>query len=268
MNMLDVMSKLPVGVTKGLASLANLLPEKTQQKLAGSIINAELKSKAKLKVRGLENLDAVENPCIFISNHLSNLDGVVLSRLLKKKFDPYFVAGVKLNEDPFTNFFKKLVRTIEIHPNTADLDSIKTIIHTLKDGESIAMFPEGTRSRDRRMIEAKKGITLIARLSKAPIVPIALMGTEIVAPIDESGQMSRERVRQGVVEVVIGQPFALAEKKPGEDKQAYEERALKDLMNHIAVNLREEYRGFYDGKLEGQEPLESVASEIASGWPE
>lgn len=229
--------------------LVNQLPQESQRKLASTIINKELTKKARLIVRGRENLDLVEGPVIFIANHLSNLDGVVLSRLLKKKFDPYFVAGVKLKNDPFTNFFKSMIRTIEIQPNTADLDSIKTIINTLKGGESIAMFPEGTRSRDGRMIEAKKGVTLIARLAKVPIVPIALMGTEIVVPIDKSGNMARERLYEGTVEVVVGKPFQLAKKRPEEDKHAYEERALEDLMNRIAVNLKEEYRGFYDGRL-------------------
>ncbi len=250
MSLFALLDKLPRGVRRKTMELINHLPLENQRKLANSVINKELKRKARLIVKGRENLELVDSPVIFVANHLSNLDGVVLSRLLKKKFDPFFVAGVKLTDDPFTNFFKTMIKTIEITPNTADLESIKTIINTLKGGESVAMFPEGTRSRDRRMIEAKKGVTLIARLSKAPIVPIALMGTEIVVPIDKSGNMAGERLYEGTVEVVIGKPFHLTGKRPGEDKHEYEERAMKDLMNRIAVNLKEEYRGFYDGILE------------------
>lgn len=250
MTLFHLLDKLPKGFSQKAMELVKKLPEEKQRKLATTIISKELNKKVKLVVQGRENLDSVEGPVIFIANHLSNLDGVVLSRLLKKKFDPYFVAGAKLSDDPFTSFFKTMVRTIEIHPNTADLDSIKSIINTLKGGESIAMFPEGTRSRDGGMIEAKKGITLIARLAKVPLVPIALMGTEIVVPIDKSGNMDKERLNEGTVEVVIGKPFLLAQKRPGEDKHDYEERALRNLMNHIAVNLKEEYRGFYHGQPE------------------
>lgn len=233
MRLVDIFSKLPLGV---------------QKKLAHAYLYRELKNKVAFRVKGLENLDAVEGPCIFVANHLSNLDGIVLTRLLKKKFDPYFVAGIKLSGDNFTQFFKNLVKTINIKPNTADLESVKSIINTLKGGESVMMFPEGTRSRTGRMIEAKKGITLIARMAKVPIVPIALMGTEKVVPINK--QMDKERIIPGTVDVVIGKAFQLAKKRPEEDKHEYEDRAMKDLMNHIAVNLKEEYIGFYDGKLE------------------
>ncbi|MFZ2258391.1 MAG: lysophospholipid acyltransferase family protein [Clostridiaceae bacterium] len=231
-----------------LVDLFSMLPLGVQHTLAKTYLFRELKNKVTIRVKGLEILEETEGPCIFVANHLSNLDGVVLTRLLKKKFDPYFVAGIKLSGDNFTRFFKNLIKTIDIKPNTADLESIKNIINTLKGGESIMMFPEGTRSRTGQMIEAKKGITLIARMAKVPIVPIALMGTEKVVPIDE--QMDRERIIPGHVDVVVGKPFYLAKKRPDEDKHDFEDRAINDLMNHIAVNLRPEYRGIYDGKLD------------------
>ena len=236
-----------------LVDIFTMLPLSVQQTLAHAYIYRELKNKVTVRVKGLEILEQIEGPCIFVANHLSNLDGIVLTRLLKKKFDPYFVAGIKLSNDNFTIFFKNLIKTIDIKPNTADIESIKNIINTLKGGESVMMFPEGTRSRTGRMIEAKKGITLIARMAKVPIVPIALMGTEKVVPIDKSGQMDKERIIKGAVDVVIGKPFYLAKKHPDEDKHEYDERAMKDLMNRIAVNLRPEYIGVYDGKLDDTE---------------
>lgn len=238
MRLVDIFTMLPLGV---------------QQKLAHAYIYRELKNKVTVRVKGLEILEKIDGPCIFVANHLSNLDGIVLTRLLKKKFDPYFVAGIKLSSDNFTIFFKNLIKTIDIKPNTADIESIKNIINTLKGGESVMMFPEGTRSRTGRMIEAKKGITLIARMAKVPIVPIALMGTEKVVPIDKSGQMDKERIYRGSVDVVIGKPFYLAKKRPDEDKHDYDERAMTDLMNRIAVNLRPEYIGVYDGKLDASD---------------
>lgn len=233
-----------------LLDLLALLPQGLQLKIANAYIDRELKRKVKLTVRGQHHLDNLQSPCLFVANHLSNLDGMVLMRFLKKQFDPHFVAGIKLSNDRFTNLFKSLIKTINIKPNSADLESLKTIINTLKNGESVMIFPEGSRSRTGSMIEAKKGITLIARMAKVPIVPIALMGTEQVVPIHPSGRMDQERIHPGTVEIVVGEPFHLTKKRPAEDKHEYDDRALRDIMNHIAANLRPEYRGVYDGVVD------------------
>lgn len=230
MKLLDIFARLPLGM---------------QQKLAHAYIDHQMKKHVKVQVRGKENLEGVASPCIFVANHLSNLDGVILMKLLKKRFDPHFVAGIKLSNDNFTNFFKTLIKTINIKPNSADLESMKTIINTLKNGESVMIFPEGTRSRTGQLSEAKKGITLIARMARVPIVPIGLMGTEQVVPIHPSGRMDKERFQSGTVEVVIGKPFSLARKQPDEDKHDYEERAVRDIMDRIAANLKPHYRGIY-----------------------
>ncbi len=241
-----------------LMDLFSLLPLSLQQKLARAYVDRQLKKKVTIRIQGRENLDSVSSPCIFVANHLSNLDGMVLMMLLKEKFDPHFVAGVKLTDDKFTNFFKNLIKTIDIKPNSADLESMKTIINTLKGGESVMIFPEGTRSRTASMNEAKKGITLIARMAKVPIVPIGLMGTERIVPIDPSEQMSKERIHPGTVDIVIGKPFQLVKKLPGEDKHEYDDRALADIMAHIAQTLSPAYRGIYgtpDDKTEADRTM-------------
>ncbi|PKK39066.1 1-acyl-sn-glycerol-3-phosphate acyltransferase [Clostridiaceae bacterium JG1575] len=228
-----------------LMDLLIRLPQPLQTKLAQLYLNQELKKKVRVTLRGTEHLREVKRPCIFVANHLSNIDGVLISRLLKESFDPYFVAGIKLSCDPFTNLFKSLLKTINIKPNSADLESMRSILNTLKQGHSIMIFPEGTRSRSASMNEAKKGILLMARLSGAPIVPIGLMGTEKVMPINDAGKMNEERLLKGEVTLQVGPAFTLLPKAPGEAKHDYEDRALRDLMEHIARLVAEPYRGVY-----------------------
>lgn len=198
-----------------------------------------------MTVEGQDRLKAIKGPVIFVANHLSNLDGIVLTNLLKEDFDPYFIAGIKLSNEAFTNFFKALVKTINIKPNTADLDSVKTMVNAVKAGESIMIFPEGTRSRTGHLNEPKKGILLIARLTGVPLVPIGIMGTEKVLPIDPGGDMSKERIRPGRVQLTVGEPFYIPKKEAGEGKAEYEKRALDTLMNAIANLIHEPYRGGY-----------------------
>lgn len=231
-----------------LTGLLQYLPISMQKKIANTYIDNMFNKDIKIRIKNGNVVKETEGPVIFIANHLSNLDGVVLTRILKK-FDPYFVAGVKLSKDNFTNFFKHIVKTIEIKPNSADIDSIRAIINTIKNGDSVMMFPEGTRSRTGGMIEAKKGILLIGKLTKATIIPISLMGTEKVLPINEAGEMSKERPNKGEIKVVVGEPFKVREKRADEDKNVYEDTVLNEIMVSIAKNLDEEYRGFYGDKI-------------------
>lgn len=106
---------------------------------------------------------------IFICNHLSNSDGLVLNRALKE-IDPTFVAGVKLSNNTVTSIGVNVMKTTNIKPNTADKEGLKKIIKLVKQGASLLIFPEGTRSRVSSLIEAKKGIFLIAKMTGAPIV--------------------------------------------------------------------------------------------------
>lgn len=232
-----------------MTGLFQHLPIGMQKKVAGAYIDYKFKSDIKIKIKNGNILKETEGPCIFIANHLSNLDGVVLTKLLKK-YDPYFVAGVKLSQDNFTNFFKHVIKTIEIKPNSADIDSMRAIVNTIKNRESVMMFPEGTRSRTGAMSEAKKGILLIAKMTKATIVPIALMGTEKVLPVNTAGEMSKERPQTGEIKVVVGEPFKVRDKRKDEDKAAYEDEVLNNIMTSIAKNLDPEYRGFYKDKIQ------------------
>ena len=196
-------------MSKSTARLIELLPEKLVIKIARNKINGYLKKYAKINVSGYENIKKADGPKIFISNHLSNSDGFIIEKVLKDEYDPTFVAGVKLSNDPVTNLGTKVVKNISIKPNSADKDAIMSMIKVLKDGENLVLFPEGTRSRSGSMIEGKKGVLLVARMSKAKIVPISLYGTEKLLPINKNGDMAGEEWNEAEVNVKIGEYIEL-----------------------------------------------------------
>lgn len=200
---------------------------------------------AKIHVTGEENLADKDGAVIFICNHLSNSDAIVLWRVLKK-WDPTFVAGVKLNENPVTYLGMVAVKVTVIIPNSADKPGMAKVVKLLKGGESVLMFPEGTRSRKKALIKALPGISLFARMSKAKIVPIGIYGTEKLLPISEDGEMGSETFHHEDVYVNIGKPFEIAVRNEDEDRKVYEERATEEAMKKIAELLPEEYRGVYN----------------------
>lgn len=234
-----------MGKAKILGKIINCMPEKIAIALSKKVMRNYINKYASIEVDGFENIKSLKNPIIFVCNHLSNADGLVLNEVLKEK-DPTFVAGIKLTNDPFTNIGMKVVKTIKIKPNSADKEAITLAIKTLKDGENLMIFPEGTRSRTGAMIKGKKGIILIARMSKATIVPIGMSGTEKLLPINVDGQMSKERFHHSNIDIKIGQPINLPQKYEGEDRHEYDDRCLDYIMQEIAVLLPKEYRGEYN----------------------
>lgn len=222
------------------------LPERFVKYLAEKIFEGYIKKYANIQVNGMENLDQTKRPVIFICNHLSNSDGIVLNHILKKE-DLTIVAGVKLTSTPLTNLGMIMARTIPIKPNTADKEAVSRIVRTLKNGGNIFIFPEGTRSRSGSMIEAKRGIVLFQKLTGVPIMPIGITGTEKFLPINDS-DMGGEEFNYADITVNIGKPIMpadLPKKEEGEDRHEHERRQTDYIMKKIAELLPENYRGVY-----------------------
>ena len=128
------------------AKIITSLPDGVFRLVSNKLVENYLGKYANIKVEGLDKIKNEDGPFIFIGNHLSNSDGLVLNKVLKP-FDPFFIAGVKLSNDPLTKIGTKMVKTITIKPNSADKEALTTIVKTVKDGNNIFIFPEGTRSR-------------------------------------------------------------------------------------------------------------------------
>ncbi|GAA0179421.1 lysophospholipid acyltransferase family protein [Clostridium sediminicola] len=232
-------------ISPWMTKVIGMLPKSLVSFISRKVILGYVDKYADITVQGEENLLEVKKPAIYICNHLSNADGLVLHKVLNKYDDITFVAGVKLKGNSLTNLGLNIVKTTPVKPNTADKEGIKKIINILKSGNSILIFPEGTRSRVGKMIEGKKGILLIAKLTKAPIIPIAMTGTEKLLPINKEGKMEQEKFNYSKINMKIGKMFNLPKINKEENKKDYEIKCLNTIMHSIADLLPEEYRGAY-----------------------
>lgn len=132
----------------------------------------------RVRVTGLENVPGGRS-CIFMANHVSNLDPPVLipmiparcSVMLKKGLMSIPILGTAMRQGGFI--------PVERGAGTASgRESAKAAAKALADGLQIVVFPEGTRSVDARLSRFKKGPFFLAQQTNAPIVPVAVWGTE------------------------------------------------------------------------------------------
>lgn len=162
----------------------------------------------RMKIENQEVIDKFKGKttgAVLIAPHYSYLDVIVAFLSVRPRAwlrlmarDSLFVAG--------NNFLGEIISRAGAFPikrNTADRTAMKRAARMLKNGEWVGIFPEGTRrSKGSNKPELHAGAVLIARMGKAPIVPL---GLENVANIKRKG----ERVRFPKVIVRFGEPISL-----------------------------------------------------------
>jgi 1-acyl-sn-glycerol-3-phosphate acyltransferase len=182
-----------------------------------------------LRVSGREHIDPRQQ-YVFMVNHQSNLDIPVLVQSLVS-FQLRWIAKKELLWIPFFGWAMWASRHITIDradPLTA-IKSLKRAKERMAAGISIVVFPEGTRSRDGKLLRFKKGGFLLAAQSNRPIAPVTINGSRQVLPA------GAWRLSRGIVEVIIGEPIAVDGFGPG---------TLRHLSNQVRQaierNLRSE----------------------------
>lgn len=126
------------------------------------------------KIIGSENLPA-SGGFILSANHVSNWDPPILATFIEREV--CYMAKEELFKNPI---FAAAIRALHVFPvkrGAADKNAIKNAVKILKSGECLGLFPEGTRSKTGKIGKAESGVSLIASMTKVPIIPAALVNT-------------------------------------------------------------------------------------------
>lgn len=185
------------------------------------------------EVVGREHVPA-SGGVIVVSNHLNNADPPMIQRALPRYV--VFMAKKEMIDAPVIGPLFKAWGAFPVRRGDPDLGALRAACRVVQGGEMLMMFPEGTRSRSGRLGAGHPGTALIARRTSAPILPVAITGTE---SIKWPGVFLRPRsIRH--IRVTIGEPFRLDRAGPSRSEQLSDDMVV--IMGRIASLLPQSYR--------------------------
>lgn len=131
----------------------------------------------RVRVLGRENLPKdKKEPLIFCGNHRTYNDPPLIVVTAKRHIR--FLAKEELKKNKLFAFLGVIFDGIYVKRDSKDLTAIKTTLKALKNGESIALFPEGTRNGIEKGQKAKDGAAFFAERTGARIIPVGISGGE------------------------------------------------------------------------------------------
>lgn len=158
----------------------------------------------RFKAQGVEVVRACKGKqgALVVCDHVSYSDPVFHYLVLRPGQWPRFMAKSDIMQG-FPGWFLGMHGAFPVARDSADLSAIKRAVRYLKDGELVALFPEGTRrGKGNVTLRIHAGAALIARMAKAPVIPSTVLGAERI-------KAKGERLRFPRVTVVYGSPLHL-----------------------------------------------------------
>ena len=198
---------------------------------------------SRISIQGALDEIPRDGPLIIAANHASNLDGPVIGSWLIPRLGRriHWLGKRELFDWPIVGWVAANGGVHPVDRGAADVEAFRLASRILDDGHILFVFPEGTRSPDGSLQEARDGLALLAIRTGAPIVPIGIGGSDRVWP---KGQ--RFPHPGGHVVVRVGRPFRPADElPPGTDRRAAKRLVTAMVMDRIAALLPVRQRGIY-----------------------
>jgi len=180
-----------------------------------------------------------EGPLILFTNHVNFMEGTVIYTEIQKIKPRYLTGFAKIEfwDSPIMGYVFDTWDAVKLHRGEADLSAIKEAVARIKEGQIFGMAPEGTRSRSGLLHRAHPGISMLAYMSEAPIIPVACYG-------HKDYKNDWKHLRRTNFKVRIGETFRLDAGGRRVNNQVRQQMA-DEMMYILAALLPESYRGEY-----------------------
>lgn len=164
---------------------------------------------------GIDNIPQ-EGRVILAANHMSNADPPLIGCHLPRRIN--YICKEELFHVPVIGWVLHTTKTIPIKRGTGDRGAIRAAQQALRAEQQIALFPEGHRAKNGHMRKAQAGVGLLAALSGAPVIPVAIIGTDKL--LANGGFLPKLRV-------IYGEPmYYTGDKKDKEAMAAFAQSIL------------------------------------------
>ena len=175
--------------------------------------------------------------CIIASNHVSFLDPNVVGSSAPRPVR--FMARDTLFVHPLMWLYLQGVGVIPLKRGESDPSAVREALRSLRRGEALALFPEGTRQLSGMLGQARRGVGLLACMAKVPIVPVYVHGTFEALPPDA------KRLRRAKIRVAFGPPISYTDVPSATDAipaSRLHHQRLADAVTQAWHRLEEEQR--------------------------
>jgi 1-acyl-sn-glycerol-3-phosphate acyltransferase len=199
-----------------------------------------IKLVARIDLKGMEHVP-LSGPLVIVTNHLSSFDTLSIIGLGPVRQATAFGA-IEHRSDFIAGWALDRLGLIWVRRGEADREAIKIAIDELKAGTAVGVAIEGTRSRTGGLLPGKTGAAYLANRANAPIVPMAIWGTEQIIS-------NLKHLRRSTIHVRLGPMIQLPE---GRANTAQLEEYTDQLMLTIARMLPSEYRGVYRERIKAE----------------
>jgi 1-acyl-sn-glycerol-3-phosphate acyltransferase len=183
----------------------------------------------RLEIRGKEHLPP-RGPYVVAPVHRSNLDFILVSCIHSTRMR--YMGKASIWKYPTLGRFFSMLGAFPVHRGTADRESLRTCMRIIENGESLVMFPEGTRKEGPKVAELFDGPAFVAARTGVPIVPIGIGGSSQAMPLGAKFIKPRKIV------MVIGEPVT---PPTGDGTGRVKRRVVREMTEQLSVRLQDLY---------------------------
>ena len=182
-----------------------------------------------IQVQGQEKVPAT-GPIILAPNHLSYIDPPAVAAVSPRRL--CFMAKEELFKVPIFGRFIHSMGAFPVQRGANDVQAIRKAKEILQNQKALLLFPEGKRGDGKALLPISPGIAVLAKRTKAKIVPVGIIGTHLMLP------KNAKKFCRTKIQVIFGQPFTYDEVATGDSELEKRQSVIKHLEKNIVELCR------------------------------